>query len=188
MNRVQKRRRRRRSQNEEFQWDAAERITRRTRNNYYKWNRTIYGVTAGVVIAGLLIGVIVFQLPDHPEEDYKQTRIESIRESFGAPPATPEARSEAVIAELLGFINDSTHAARVKRMYGQADAMDNLSAYYDQRGNTLPRKVVNPSVNAVKFRTRHGSGNLGCRDIAQLICPGPGKSAVKSSNPDYPAA
>jgi hypothetical protein len=154
VNRIRKRRRRgESSQKEQFQWDREKSVRQASGQKDRHWNRIIYGTLAAILAVGVLIVVVVLRY-EHLEVDVRETRTESVITDVSEPPAKPEARSEAVITELLGFINDPTHDARAERMYGQADALKHLVTYYDQRGNALPRKVVNPSVNAVKFKDR----------------------------------
>lgn len=155
VNRYQYRRRRHQNPHkQQLKRDAAETTAQRFREK----SRVIHVISASILSASILIGIVVFQRLEHPEIVSRPPPPEAVAinvsEPTADPPAKPEARSEAVIAELLGFINDPTHAARCKRMHDQADALEHLVAYYDQRGNSLPRKVVNPSVSAVKFKDR----------------------------------
>lgn len=151
VNRYQYRRRRHQNPHkQQLKRDAAETILQRFREK----SRVIHVIFASILSASILIGIVVFQRLEHPEKVSRETQPEAVAVNVSEPPTKPEAKSKAVITELLGFINDPTHAARSKRMHGQADALEHLVTYYDQRGNSLPRKVVNPSVSAMKFKDR----------------------------------
>jgi hypothetical protein len=98
--------------------------------------------------------MVVFLRTQHLAEEVQEISKEANITVVCEPPAKPEAKSEAVISELLSFVNDRTHTARSKRMHGQADALEYLEDFYNQRGNALPRKIINPAVSAVDFKDR----------------------------------
>jgi hypothetical protein len=71
-----------------------------------------------------------------------------------AAPSSPEKKSEAVTAALLGFVNDRTHQERALRIYQKTGALERLTEYYDHRGNSLPQRVINPAVSALSLKDR----------------------------------
>lgn len=105
-----------------------------------------------LLVIGLVLVIALW--PRGRQRNSEEHRTDPHVERIVEPPADPNAKSETVIAELLGFVNDPSHAARGRRVYEQAGALDDLVNYYDRRGNSLPRKVVNPSVTAVAFKDR----------------------------------
>lgn len=110
-----------------------------------------------IAFMGLVIVmiVVVLRLRDmHLPVEARKTPVKLNLPPVAEPPPKVEAKSESVISELLGFVNAPTHAARSTRMFGQAEAVEHLENYYDQRGRTLPRKIINPSVSAVNFKDR----------------------------------
>ena len=155
VNRIRKRRRRHQgSRKGQFLWDAHDLVQRRTGDRNRRWNRIVYGVSAAILFVIVSICVVWQIRPDHVAEDPQEFRTWSSATNISDPPTTLQARSEAAISELLGFVNDPTHSARSKRMHGQAEALEHLEDYYDQRGNALPRRIINPSVSAVNFKDR----------------------------------
>jgi hypothetical protein len=155
VNRIRKRRRRHHgSRNGQFPWDARDRGRRRAGDRNRRWNRIVYGISAAILFV-VVSTCIVWQIrPDHVVEEPREFPTWSNAANTSDPPATLQTRSEAAISELLGFVNDPTHASRSKRMHGQADALEHLEDYYDRRGNNLPRKIINPSVSSVNFKDR----------------------------------
>ena len=137
-----------------FRWDAKKGVRNPRGAKIRRRNRAIRFLTAAIFAVTLMLVVGLLLRGGHPPVEARKLPAKLAAPPVSEPPAKAEAKSEAVISELLGFVNDPTHAARSRRMFGQAEALANLENYYDQRGNTLPRKMVNPSVSAVNFKDR----------------------------------
>lgn len=153
-NPISKRRRRSSARTEPFQWDAkgGARISRRAKSR--SWNRITYFLTLVICFVIVMIVVVLRLRDEHLPVEVRKIPVKVDISPVNEPPAKAEVKSETVISELLGFVNDPTHAARSRRMFGQAEALEHLENYYDQRGRTLPRKIINPSVSAVNFKDR----------------------------------
>ncbi|MEY4568904.1 MAG: hypothetical protein RLZZ398_343 [Verrucomicrobiota bacterium] len=153
-NPIRKSRRRRSSaRTETFQWDTEEGALIPHGAESLSSNRIVFFL---IVFMGLVIVmIVVVRLRDeHLPVEAREIPVKVNLSPVSEPPAKAEVKSETVISELLGFVNDPTHAARSRRMFRQAEALEHLENYYDQRGRTLPRKIINPSVSAVNFKDR----------------------------------
>lgn len=149
-----KRRRTSHANTEGFAWDepvAGRRRRRRSKHRYL-------GLFAILLVVGLVLPVIwwirgseeegfIFAGPKIPAREV------SIKDA-PAPPASPDEKSQAATAALLGFVNDPSHEARANRIFEKTNALENLVRYYDLRKNALPRRVINPSVSALNLRDR----------------------------------
>jgi len=71
-----------------------------------------------------------------------------------AVPSSPEKKSETAIAALLEFVNAPSHQERAHGTYERTETVEHLIEYYDQRGNSLPQRVINPTVSALSLRDR----------------------------------
>ena len=66
-----------------------------------------------------------------------------------SPPNEQKEKSDAVISAWIGFIKARNHLARESMIFEEVGASDRLKIHYDQNGNSLPKKILNPSVSAV---------------------------------------
>lgn len=137
-----------------FVWDepvAGKRRRKRSKHRFLGW-------FAILLLVGLALPIIwwiretdeeslLFAEPDVPVRDH------SIKDA-PPPPASPDEKSQAATSALLGFVNDPSHETRANRIFEKANALENLVQYYDSRKNTLPRRIINPSVSALNLRDR----------------------------------
>lgn len=70
------------------------------------------------------------------------------------PPLDPKDRANAAIKEILGFVNATSHVERTARIFETDDIPRKLDAYYQSRGHSLPKRIINPSVTAAEFKGR----------------------------------
>lgn len=143
--------RRRRRQPLGFLWDTEVESGGPPAGKPLVINRLGWCLVACMVAGVVMLGVWVWQPNDGTGE---QCRPEQRGASLRQPPADPKTKSDVVIAELLGFINDADHATRSLRIYELVDTIAHLRSYYDKRGRALPKKVVNPAVTAVDLKGR----------------------------------
>lgn len=149
-----KRRRSSHTTTEGFAWDeplAGRRRRRRSKHRFLGW----FGL---ILVVGLVLPVI-WWVRGTDEEGFKfaepkiPARDVSIKDA-PAPPTSPDEKSQAATAALLGFVNDPSHEARANRIFEKTGALEQLVEYYDLRKNGLPRRVINPSVSALNLRDR----------------------------------
>lgn len=134
----------------EFLWDAAG-----VRYAHSTKSQSNYTIILALMLSISAIFAIVFAVVRkgkmQPLADHSEMHLVS---AIAMPPESREEKSQAAINVLLGFVNDHSHQERVYRIYEQANVLERLVEYYDNRENILPRRVMNPSVSAVNLRDR----------------------------------
>jgi hypothetical protein len=148
-----KRRRSKRGHQDELPWDSPEDgIPQAGRGIHQSKPSSIW--ILGVLLAGGLLLIAVLWCIGRPSPMPQVAKIEVIPETGGQAPLDPEAKSEAVIAELLSFVNAPNHHDRSMRVYEQANILEYLKKYYNQGEHDFPKRIINPSVSAVNLRDR----------------------------------
>lgn len=137
----------------EFTWDrffAGGRKQRKSRLIFLRW-LFLMALTA------LAFLVILWNLKNRQQASLPESTLAKPKETvveISAPPVSPEEKSEAAIAKLLEFVNAHSHPERVLRIYQQTKPLEQLIEYYDQRGNALPQRIINPAVSALSVKDR----------------------------------
>lgn len=80
-------------------------------------------------------------------------------ESVSAPPLQQaqvgsKAKADAVLSELMAFVNDVDHSARSTRVFEKENILRKLLSYYAPGSHSLPKRIINPSVTGLDFKGR----------------------------------